>query len=285
MKFLPGIGLIVLCIAVICATGCTSQPQAPQGTPAITPVITTETSVPVTTIPTNASTPVPTTSKIPATTPAVIVTRTLPPQADATDVSTIPFVRYSDNDFNLEYPSAWNITRSTYTPYFCTNTLEPDSSTYHLCYKNETQLIGPFNFYDEGNLQKQKRVVTFTSADGRIKLVSFTADFFDGLDGKVMLKPTNEWSQKQFEMNYPDLTGYAPKYVGNYRIVTEGNMVTAFYDVTLTRTRYYPTTYTKKSVVTTRHLYSFAWVTDSENFTKYQNLKEYMLSSITVKDA
>ncbi|MEI7856687.1 MAG: hypothetical protein WCH85_04190 [Methanomicrobiales archaeon] len=282
MKFLSGIGLILLFIAVLCVTGCTSQSQAPE----VTPAITTAPPVPVTMIPTTASTLVPTTSKIPATTPPVIVTTTVPPKADATDVSTIPFVRYSDNDFSLEYPPAWNVTRSTYTPYYCTNTLETDSSTYRLCYKNETQLIGPFNFYEEGNVQKQKRVVTFTSADGRIKLVSFTADFFDGLDGKVMLRPTNEWSQKQFEMNYPDLTGYAPNYMGNYRFITTGNMVTAFYDVTMTRsTGYYPITYTKETVVTTRHVYSFAWVTDGENFTRYQNLKEYMLSSITVKDA
>ena len=198
----------------------------------------------------------------------------------------IPFVRYSDNDFSVDYPSAWNITKSSYTPYYCTNILEPDSSTYHLCYKDETQVTGPFNYYDDSNLQKQKRIVTFTSADGRIKFVSFTADFFDGLDGKVMINPTIEWSQKQFENNYPDLTGYAPNYVGNYRFFTTGNMVTSFYDVTMTRsTKYYPTAYTKKSVVTTHHVYTFAWVTDSENFTKYRNLKEYMVSSITVQDA
>ncbi|MDO9325679.1 MAG: hypothetical protein Q7T80_12070 [Methanoregula sp.] len=274
------IGLAFLCIAVMCATGCTSQP-ALNVTPAITPAP----ALVVTAIPTTTSTPVPTTVKIP-TKVIVNVTTTKAPEAEPTDLARIKFVRYSDNDFSLDYPSAWNITKSTYTPYYCINNLELGSSVYQVCYKNETRLIGPFNFYDESYLQKQKRLVTFTSADGRIKLVSFSADFFDGLDGKVMLKPTNEWSQNQFELNYPDLTGYAPTYVGNYRFFTTGNTVTSFYDVTMSRsTRYYPITFTKETVVTTHHVYSFAWVTDSENFTKYQNLKEYLLSSITINDA
>ncbi|PKL58284.1 MAG: hypothetical protein CVV34_03095 [Methanomicrobiales archaeon HGW-Methanomicrobiales-5] len=65
-----------------------------------------------------------------------------------------------------------------------------------------------------------------------------------------------------------------------------GNSMTSSYDVTLPAgTDYYPSAYTKKSVITSHHLYSFGFVTDGENFSKYQNLKEYMLASVTVNDA
>lgn len=276
IKYFSGIVLIFLCIAVLCATGCTTRPETQEVTPS-TPAL------PVLTI---TGTPVPETSVIPRTTPRVVVTKTLRPKADPTDLSKITFVRYSDNDFSVDYPSTWTITPSAYTPYYCKNNLDTDSSTFLVCYKNETQLAGPFNFYDESSLKKQRRIVTFTSPDGSIRFVSYTSDFFDGLNGNVMLNPTIEWSRTDFEKNYPDLTGYAAKYIGNYQFFTSGNSRISSYDVTLSKDlRYYPSAYTKRTVVTTHHLYSFAFVTSVENFSKYQNLKEYLFSSITINDA
>ncbi len=269
---------MVLCLGVICATGCTHQPEMPQVTQALTPAPS---------IPTTTGTPVILTSKIPATTtPGVTAMQIIPRETDATEVTRIRFLRYSDHDFGVYYPSAWNITRSTYTPYYCKNNLITDSPVYRVCYKNETRLLGPFNFYEDDSLKKQRRIVTFANADGTIKFVAFTADFFDGLDGNVMLNPTYEWSTTQFEKNYPDLTGYAAKYVGNYQFFKRGNTMTSSYDVTMPEgSLYYPAAYTKRSVVTPHHVYSFGFVTDIEQFNNYQNLKEYMFSSVTINDA
>lgn len=270
---------MLLCGGIIVVAGCTSQAPAPQVNATVPP----ENSVPATT---NA-TPVITPTTVPTTRATVAIVKTIPvPEADATDPGRIKFVRYTDSDFSIDIPQAWNSNRSTYTPYFCTNTLEPGSSAYKICYRNETRRVGPFNFYDDDTLKKERRIVTFTSADGKIKMVAFTADFFDGLNGMVTINPTNEWSQKQFELNYPDMTGYAPTYVGNYQFFASGNALTSLYDVTMTReTKYYPVAYTKKSVITPHHVYTFAWIRDGDNFVKYDNLKDFQLASITINNA
>lgn len=277
-KYCSATVLLLLCIGLIGAAGCTSQPENTNVTPAITTVppvpATTFTPVPVRVMP-----------RIPTTAPTLLATKTVRPPADPAELSKIRFSPYSDNDFKVDYPSAWNITKSVYTPYYCRNNLDFDSSTFYVCYKNETKSIGPFNFYDDGNIKKQRRVVTFTSPDGRSKFVAFTADLLDVLDGTVMLKPTIEWSRTDFENSYPDLTGYASRYGGNYQLVTGANMMTATYDVTLTRdTKYYPAAYAKKTIVTPHHVYTFGFVTDSENISTYKNLKDYMLSSVAVND-
>jgi hypothetical protein len=277
MKYFSVILLIFLCIAVMCATGCTSQPETPVVPPQSTPA---------TAIQTSTGTVVIVTAQIPTPAPVIIIVTPIPRTTDATEVSAIRFSRYSDNDFSVDYPSTWTVTKSVYSPYYCKNNLDHESVTYWICYKNETRFIGPFNYYDDSSLKQQRRIVTFTSAEGTVKFVSFTADFYEGLNGNVMINPTIDWSTTQFEKSYPDLTGYSSKYLGNYRFFSGGSTMTSSYDVTLpTGTVYYPSAYTKKSVITPHHLYSFGFVTDGENFSKYQNLKEYMLASITVNDA
>ncbi|MHB8163142.1 MAG: hypothetical protein ACYDDV_02215 [Methanoregula sp.] len=283
MKNYTAIVLFFLCFGIMLTIGCISQPDAP---------VVTKTPAPVTLIPTTSLAAINNSSALPPTTPIQIITpsaipeKTPLPKADPTDVSRIDFLHYSDNDFSLDYPSTWNVTNTTYTPYYCKNYLDADSTNYKICYQNETKSIGPFNFYEDNNVKKQRRVVTFTSADGKLKLVAFTAEFSDGLNGMVMVDQNLEWCQKQFEYNYPDLTGYASKYVGNYEFLTSGNSQISFYDVTMPEgTAYYPLAYTKKTVVTMRHLYSFGFITDNNNFDQYRNLKAYLFSSIRTNDA
>ena len=266
--------------------------MTPEST-AVTPVVTTGTllSTPVTSpapsVPATTRTIVLPANSSPAarTTPTAIST-TIRPFADPTDLSKIAFSRYSDADFSVDYPTSWTITKSTYTPYFCKNYLDYESGVFRVCYENETKNIGPFNFYEENILTKERRIVTFTSADGTLKFVSFTADFTGSLNGIAILDPTIEWTRTQFKNNYPDLSASSYQFIGNYQILKGGNTLTSRYDVSMYKgTRYYPSAFSKKSVITTHHLYTFVFITDNENFIKYQNLKEYMLSSITVNDA
>ncbi len=134
------------------------------------------------------------------------------------------------------------------------------------------------------NLKKPSRIVTFTSADGRLKFVASTSDFIDNLNGYFKLNPTLEWIKNEFQSAYPDLA--ASTYVGNYKYFRRGNTMVSTYDVRLPEgSGYYPSAYTEEAVVTVHHFYQFAFTSDNENFDRYQNLKDIMIASIKTNDA
>ncbi len=216
-------------------------------------------------------------------TPAVVPGTTLLPTADPTMVSVITFLRYTDSDFSIDYPSTWSITHSLYTRYFCQNVFDDSRTNYHVCYENETKSIGPFNFYEDDTLRKPSRVVTFTSADGTLKFISFTSDFLDTVTGNGRRNSSVEWIRSEFEVRYPDLS--ASSYVTNTKFFRSGNILTSTFDVRLPEdTHYYPIAYTEESVTSLHHLYAFAFTTDNKNFDKYRNLKERMITSIKIHD-
>jgi hypothetical protein len=256
MRNYSGIILVFLVIAVIFAAGCTSQtaPAAPVPTPVPTTI------VPATARPTVITTPViPTPSPIVTTIPTVVPVTTLLPQADPTDVSEINFSYYSDSDFSVEYPSAWTTATSMYTPYS----------------------VGPFYVYDDPRLTEPYRVVTITSPDTTKKFVALTQDFEQA--GDYSLNPTIAWCKAMFQRDYRDLS--AANYLGNFKYFSTGNAMASSYDVTLPEgTRYYPSAYTIKAVVTRRHAYYFGFFTDTQNFSTYRNLKDVMISSVKTTD-
>ncbi len=204
------------------------------------------------------------------------------PGADSADVSKITFRQYADSDFTIDYPSTWNVSTSTYTPYFCSNVVDTERGYYSICYQNEMKTIGPFNFYEDDYLFKSpSRIVTLASPDGTVKFVSFTQDFLDQMNGNVIVVPSFAWVTDEFHKMYPDL--YVFNHVGNYREFSLGNAKGFSYDVILPAD-HYPPAYTEEVVVTVHHLYRFAFITDSEDFRTYQTLKERMLSSIRTYD-
>jgi hypothetical protein len=277
-------GIVIILLAVsLSLAGCTSQTAetGPTATPStsITPKITE--------IPTTSMTPeiteIPTT--LPDSPPSPSVLPTLSPEADPTDVSKINFSFYSDNDFSMYYPSTWTLSTSHYTPYICENVLDPDRTDYHVCYQDEAASIGPFDFYDSDMYKEPYRVVTFTSPDSRLKFSSLTKDFRDAYVGNVRLKPTLEWTYARFLLYYPDLT--PSRYISNVRYSTMSNSETLMstYDVTLPEnSTYSPSAYSIKAIVTLHHVYNFGFLTDTENFSRYQNLKERMMSLIKTND-
>jgi hypothetical protein len=285
MKNYSGLFLVFLCLSVIFSAGCTSQPastapapeptpQASVSPPAITPEITTSV---IPAISPNGST-------FNATTyPSVVPTMTPTPKPDPTDVSEINFLHYSNSDFNVDYPSTWTITNSTYTPYYCKSVLDTSRKDYHVCFENETKSIGPFSFYEDDSVKKPYRIVTFTSADGKLKFVAFTQDFLDTMSGHWKLNPNMDWVRSEFNGRYPDLT--ASTYISNYKYFQSENILTSTFDVKLPEaSKYYPSAYTEKAAVTMHHVYTFAFIADNENFDKYRNLKERMISSIKTND-
>jgi hypothetical protein len=271
-----GTVLFFLCFAAVLAAGCTDQTLPDASIPAITPTP----PIPLTEITTLV---IPTTNRGETTLPTIVPGTTLAPMADPTDVAAITFMHYSDSDFSVDYPASWNITHSVYTRYFCRNVFDDSSTNYHVCYQNETRSIGPFNFYEDDTLRKPSRVVTFTSADGRLKFVSFTSDFLDTVTGNGRRNSSVEWVRNEFDMRYPDLS--ASSYVTNTKFFRSGNFLITTFDVRLPEgTDYYPTAYTGESIITLHRIYAFAFTTDSKNFERYRNLRDRILSSIKIND-
>jgi hypothetical protein len=279
MKNYLGIILIFLCTAIIFTAGCTSQRETTP--PSLIP--TASLPIPAASLPPGD---VPTVSATPliSLTPTVTTSRAATPThlADPANVSQMKFLRYSNSDFNVDYPSTWTITTSTYTPYYCRNEVDTERGYYKVCYENEMKSIGPFSFYRDDNLFKSpSRIVIFRSADGTLTFVAFTQDFLDQLNGNVIVVPSFAWVKDEFQKTYPDL--FAINYIGNYQEFSTGNAKASSYDVTLPA-GHYPPAYTEEIVITVHHLNRFAFITDNENFTQYQNLKQRMLSSIIIND-
>jgi hypothetical protein len=283
MKYLL---FIVLLLAVVITAGCVSENKSN--------LTLSDTPTPTTSIPTTVIIPEITTSIIPSITPNVTTpnvttipsitpTKTPTPKPDPTDVSEIKFLHYSNSDFSVDYPSTWIIANSTYFPYYCESVLDTSRNDYHVCFENETKSIGPFYFWENDNYKKPYRIVTFTSSDGKLKFVSFTQDFLETKSGNYMLKPNMDWTRAQFEARYPDLT--SSTYITNYKYYQSENVLTSTFDVKLPEgTKYVPSAYSEKALVTVHHVQCFAFITDNENFDKYKGLKERIISSIKTSD-
>ncbi|MFA4877782.1 MAG: hypothetical protein WC586_10235 [Methanoregula sp.] len=203
-------------------------------------------------------------------------TVTTVPTPDPVDVSGIMFVRYADSDISLEYPSSWTVTNSTYTSYNCVSTAT------RRCYQKEIKSIGPFDFREDAHMKKTSRIVTFTSADRRQKLVVFTSDFGDNFNGNYVLDPTLEWCKELITANFVDVSGSV---VGDYQYSQSGNTMTSRYSVTMPKgSAAYPLAYTMKNYVTIHHTYAIAFISDTDNLEKYRNLQDRIISSVVPND-
>jgi hypothetical protein len=127
-----GTVLFFLCIAAVLAAGCTSQTLQEASIPAPTPTAPIPLAERTTLV-------IPTINPDETRTPAIVPGATRSPVADQTDVSAITFMHYSDSDFSVDYPAAWNITPSVYTRYFCQNVFDDSRMNNHVCYENETE--------------------------------------------------------------------------------------------------------------------------------------------------
>jgi hypothetical protein len=264
--------VITLLLVFVLFSGCTQTAPEPVPEEEITtevpttlPTVTTQTVKPTATV---------TKTRIPVTTIAPIVTVEITP--DPADVSLIQFARYSDSDFTLYYPVSWNVSKTTYTSYFCTATATTK------CYQDELRTIGPFDFKEYSIFKKPSRIVIFTSADRKLKIVVLTNDFLDGLNGNYEIDPTLDWARNRVTMNYPDVPGTA---VGDYQYaMSEGTKISSHRVTMPEGTSAYPMAYIMKNYVTMHHDYEFAFISDNENIQKYNNLKDRILASIKTND-
>jgi hypothetical protein len=162
-----------------------------------------------------------------------------------TDISNIAFTQYTDDNFNAKYPSDWNVTYSTVS--------DPKSS--------------PF--------------VNFTSPDGTMALLSFVANFPPGETGDWRVNPDGKWIYDEFDSNYPGLS--AENCISNYKYFKDGNAMAATYDATIpVGSQFYPLTYTEETIVNSNRLLQFKFINRNKNPDAYNNLKEYIMSSISI---
>jgi hypothetical protein len=257
-------------ITLVFMSGCT-QPAITKPENTITPKIT---EIPTSGI-TAISTPV-AASTVNLTTTVTIPGETPLVKPDPTDVSQIQFTHYSDNDFSLDYPSDWNISKATYTSYICTSTQTSR------CYQTEVKTIGPFDFKEDTVFKKPTRIVTFTSADGKQKFVAFTSDFIDNMNGNFQINPVLEWAKNQVTEDYPNVSGSA---VGDYQYSRNGNTMISSFSVSMpAESDVFPLAFSMKNYVSNHHLIEFAFISDNENIQRYRNLKDRIFSSITLND-
>ena len=262
---------LIACLIFLC--GCTQTAPIPP------PQVTTSPS-PMPSPVTPGISSLPETTMVPGTVPTLTnVTVSLTPAATAepVDVSGIRFTRYSDADFSMDYPETWNVSRSTYTSTICRSTED------YRCYRNEIKTIGPFNFTENPALKKPSRIVTFTSPDGTLKVVAFISDFRDNLVGLYQINPDIGWAMNRVHAIFPDVSGLAA--VGDYRYDRSANAMTFRYTVILPElSEDYPLAYASENFLTVHRDFEFVFMTDNENFVKYRNLRERILSSITPND-
>jgi len=271
--------LLIICIGLMVAAGCTSTGTTNATTQAMT--------IPTSAVPTQTPSPIATIETAIPTTTVAIVNQTPVANPDPIDVSKIQFTKYSDNDFSLEYPSTWNVSKSTYTQYICTpgsmTNMPAVSNTTTMCYYNEVQTIGPFDFGEYSDqMKKPARIVKFTSADGTHKVVAFTEDFLDNQNGNWIINPDLGWVQNLVLSDYPDV-GFDE--IGGYQYNQNGNTMCVRYTVTTTKSSaVYPLAFAMKSYVTMHHDYYFAYISNVTDIQKYHDLEEYIISSITPND-
>ena len=244
MKYLL---FILLLVTVLITAGCTSGNQNVVAATTATTATPTPT---ITTIPTAIPTTIPTTMST-----AIITTI---PTPDPTDISQIKFLHYGYNDLDLKYPEGWTINESSHEGIFC-----GERSQQNMCFT-------------------RYRTITFANPDNTLKFIVTISTFRDL--GNYVLSNTQTWCENSIYRTYPGVS--ARDVIGYYRYFFDNkHQAVITYDVVMPKSSdYYPLAYTDKMIITQRYDYQFRFITDNENFDKYHNLKEWMISSATSTD-
>jgi hypothetical protein len=174
-----------------------------------------------------------------------------------TNISKITFSRYSDNDITLDYPSTWEIKKSTadYT-------------------NNELSSRDIF--------KQPARIVSFESEDNKTKLVVTTLDFISA--GNWIVNPNIDWTRNSVTNQFPDVNGAAAVINFKYFKDDKRNIVETF-DVILPKSsKWYPYSYSEKAIVTLHREYLIKFIAEDGNIENYKNIRDVVFSSISPND-
>ena len=275
--------IVVLIMAMVLCAGCSSQisqagnminPTPVQKmvvhTPSTTPTktVTTEpTPVQqvqkiVTQIPTTIKTPVPTPTPVqgyilPDKPPSVAPT---PIPEDLTNISTINFTRYSDDDLVIKHSASWTVKKEI-TP----STVARESRILYAVY----------------SFKPDTRIVTFESEDG-VSLTAMISDFM--VPGKSDLNTRIEWAGSTITPRFYDVAGLS--HLTNFEVrYTEFKTPYVTFDVIVPEgSVFYPYAYTERDVVSYSHFYTFQFNAVGGNLTEYKDLKDTMFLSLMTEE-
>ncbi len=173
------------------------------------------------------------------------------------DIHNQNFSQFVSDDFMATYPESWAIVCQTFT-------------------LDDTTLYGMDIWKTEG------RMVTFTSEDGKTKMMVSARDFINPGSGRYnTVTPTIDSARKSVAALFPNASSETSVYNWEYR--KNGQMVfTSKYDVIfIPDSEYYPYTYTQETWTTYNHMFTVDFsVMNGKTLIDYKELRDYMMKSI-----
>lgn len=125
-------------------------------------------------------------------------------------------------------------------------------------------------------------LITFTSPDGKEKVVAFISYFLDNLPGTSAIDPNLDWIGSEVSSDYPDI---GRSQVGDFHYTPTGSRIYSSYTLkTPVTSAEYPLAYSLNYYVTYRHFYRFAFISDDPTIHEYNDLRTYIISSIKLND-
>jgi hypothetical protein len=252
MKYLL---LVIVLIIVTITAGCVSENRINLTPTQTTPIST----IIVTSVPTTIATTIPTPTALRPSDNQINKTDNPEPIPTAEiNLSNITFSRYSDTDFSLNYPSSWEIKKTT-TEF------------------SNNQING------RDVIKQPGRKIEFVGKDNKTRLEATTYDFIS--PGAFVISRDFNWARDSVTAQFPDVNGATAVINNNFFKDDRNNMVATF-DVILPKSSVsYPYSYSEKAIVTFRHDYSFKLIAERGNIGEYKNLKEAIFTSIVTNDA
>lgn len=239
--------------------GCTQTPEI--STPNVTEVPTLLMNVPATVtatpMPVRAITITPTVEPTLEEEPVPDWTEVVTPIPTAEpDTSKLTFTQFVSNDFMAKYPNTWAVVCQTFT-------------------LDDTRLYG------QDIWQKDGRMVTFTSEDGRTKMIVSVRDFINPGPNRYTFTPTIDSARKSVAMLFPNASSETSVYNWKYR-KNDQQVSTSSYDVIFPdSSEYYPYTYTEETWVTRNHMFNVDFILiNGKTLEEYRELRYFMMKDI-----
>lgn len=252
--------IVIILIGLVFCTGCSSQQEVTNGT-AVTPNQTTATPTP-TPIPTTVRTTIPTV--IPTDTPEPTVTAEEPewtptpvviPTANP-DTTKYNFTQFVSDDFMAKYPENWAVVCQTF-------------------------IIPDVTILDKDMWKTEGRMVTFTSEDGKTKMIVSVRDFIQPGPNRFTYSPTIDSARKSVASLFPSANSETSVYNFEFK-KNEQQLSTSKYDVIfIPDSEYYPYTYTEETWITYNHLFNVDFIVNNGmTLNDYRELRYLMMKSV-----
>jgi hypothetical protein len=252
----------ILILSTVFFSGCTQTHETTINEGAtITPTlmtIATATPTPSPTMTTVQTTVIPTETPVPQFTPEEPMWTPTPvvvPTA-STDWSSYNFTQFVDDDFMAKVPAEWATTCQTFQ-------------------------LSDTTLYNMDIWKRDGRLVTFSSEDGKTKMMVTVWDFISPGPNRYTFTPTIDSARKSVATLFPNASSETS--VFNYKYTKNDQQIfTSSYDVMFNPdSEYYPYTYTEETWTTYNHLFNVDFIViNGLKLEDYRDLKYYMIKNV-----